>query len=381
MSRLHIDVEKRVPGFDLNVRLEADSEVLVLFGPSGAGKTLTLQMVAGLQAPDAGEILLDGDAFFRKHRAGRTVSVPARNRGVGYVFQQYLLFPHLSAVENVAFALKRRPDRHERAMALLERMQLAHLADRYSHEMSGGQQQRVAIARALAAEPRVLLLDEPFSALDAAARERLQRDLRALQVELGLIVLYVTHSLEDAFAVGHRLAVVREGKVEQVGPIEDVFRRPASYHAAEIIGVRNLFRARVVASSAEGVVLDWSGLLLIAPPQDALPGETVTAYARPEDIKILYPDRPVSDVIRQNHVMGEIIDVRFDASVHVLQVALGNGHQLEVRFPDFSYRPLSLQPGEHVNLAVRREGIVILRHGAEAPLTSLSRNEPPGRAS
>lgn len=381
MSRLQIDIEKRVPGFDLNVKLQVESEVLVLFGPSGAGKTLTLQMVAGLQTPDAGEIVLDGEPFFRKHRAGQSVSLPARKRGVGYVFQQYLLFPHLNALENVAFALKRQPDRHDRALALLDRMQLAHLADRYSHEMSGGQQQRVAIARALAAEPRVLLLDEPFSALDAAVRERLQRDLKALQAELGLIVLYVTHSLEDAFAVGHRLAVVREGRVEQVGPIEDVFRRPASYQAAEIIGVRNLFQARVMASSAEGVVLDWDGLLLIAPPQDAEPGDTVTAYARPEDVKILYPDRPVSDVIRQNHVMGKITDLRFDASVHVLQVSLGNGHELEVRFPDFSYRPLSLQPGEHVNLAVRREGIVILRPDVARPSEQLSGLESSGHAS
>ena len=148
---------------------------------------------------------------------------------------------------------------------LLERMNLAHLAERYPHELSGGQQQRVAIARTLASDPRLLLLDEPFSALDTAVRQHLQRDLMALQSELGLVVIYVTHRLEDAFAVGQRLAVMRDGGLEQVGPIEDVFRYPANARVAGIMGITNLFRAQVIVADAGEVTLDWDGLRLAAP--------------------------------------------------------------------------------------------------------------------
>ena len=143
-------------------------------------------------------------------------------------------------------------------------------------------QQRVAIARALAAAPRVLLLDEPFSALDVAARQRLQRELLGWQRELDLPVIYVTHRLEDAFAVGQRLAVMREGQLAQVGPIEDVFRNPANLEVAEVMGIRNLFQARIVDARPDGLALDWGGLHLTAPPQALTVGSTVAAYIRPE---------------------------------------------------------------------------------------------------
>ncbi|RMF34181.1 MAG: ABC transporter ATP-binding protein [Chloroflexi bacterium] len=359
-TRLVADIEKQLEHFRLALRLEVGTEVLVLFGPSGAGKTTVLNAIAGLVTPDAGEITLDGRPFFRRHRPGPAVNLPARKRRIGYVFQQYALFPHLTALENVAYPLRRRRDGRQQAMLLLRKMGIAHLAHRYPREMSGGQQQRVAIARALAAEPQVLLLDEPFSALDATLRERLQRELRDLQRELGLVVLYVTHSLEDAFAVGHRLAVIRQGRVEQVGPVEAVFRRPTNRQVAEIMGIRNLFHARVVAGGATGLVLDWDGLRLEAPPQPAGMGEVVTAYIRPEDIKVLYPDRPLRPILRPNQVVGRIVQRQPNSSFQTLRVALANGHQVEVRFPTYAYAPLSLRPGEEVHLSLRKDGLVIL---------------------
>ena len=361
-ARLIVDIEKRLATFPLRIHLEVASEILVLFGPSGAGKTMTLHTVAGLISPDSGEIMLDGKPFFRKHRPGPVVQVPARKRRVGCVFQQYALFPHLTALENVAYALWRRQDGHRRAMALLERMRLTHLADHYPHKMSGGQQQRVAIARTLAAEPQVLLLDEPFTALDAALRERLQRDLCSWQKELGLVVLYVTHSLEDAFAVGHRLAVIREGQVEQVGPMEEVFHRPVNYQAAEIMGVGNLFQARVVDSTSEGLILDWDGLSLEAPPQAAEVGDIATAYIRPEDIKMLYPDRPLTNAVRYNQVAGRIVDNHLNSNFRTLRVSIFNGHEVEVRFPAHAYTSLRFITGEEIKLSLRKEGLVIL-HG------------------
>lgn len=216
---LKVNIEKRLASFNLSVQIEVGAEILVLFGPSGAGKTQTLNAIAGLTTPDAGEITLDGTVFFRSpETAGKqpSINLPARKRRVGYVFQQYALFPHLSALDNVSYALWRQPRARQRAEALLDRMRLAELANRYPHELSGGQQQRVAIARALAMEPRVLLLDEPFSALDSEIRTQLHQDLLRLQAEAELIVVYVTHNLEDAYTVGHRLAVVRNGRIERL---------------------------------------------------------------------------------------------------------------------------------------------------------------------
>ena len=360
-TRLKVDVEKRLGTFRLAVQLEVGTEIMVLFGPSGAGKTTTLNAIAGLLPPDAGEIALDGRVFFRRQQPGVPVNVPARKRGIGYVFQQYALFPHLTSLENAAYSLWRQCNGRQRATALLERMGLAHLADRYPHELSGGQQQRVAIARALATDPQVLLLDEPFSALDPSVRERLQSDLRDLQVELKLVVLYVTHRLEDAFAVGHRLAILREGRVEQIGPMDQVFRYPVNQRVAAIMGIRNLFRAQAVDSTPGGLMLDWDGLRLEAMPQPIPAGSIVTAYIRPEDIKVLYPDRPVMSAVRHNQVTGKIIERRSHAHFQSLCVSLPNEHELEVSFPTYAYMPLRLTLGDRVRLSLRKEGLIVLK--------------------
>jgi molybdate transport system ATP-binding protein len=363
-ARLHVEIEKRLPSLHLRVQLAAATGVLVLFGPSGAGKTTTLNAIAGLVTPEAGEIMLDGKVFFRRHRPGPPVNVPARERRIGYVFQHFALFPHLTALENVAYALWRRPNGRARAWELLERMRLTHVADHYPHELSGGQQQRVAIARALATDPHALLLDEPFSALDAAVRERLQRELRALQEELQLVVLYVTHRLEDAFAMGDQLAVMRDGRIEQQGPIEDVFRRPANQHVAEIMGIRNVFYAKVVDDTPDGLLLDWDGIRLEAPHQPGAqglaPGRLVMAYIRPEDVKVLYPDRPLTSAVSHNHVPGRIVETSFNASFRTLRVELPNRHALEISFPAYTYTPLRLRAGDDIMLSLRKEALVLL---------------------
>ena len=174
------------------------------------------------------------------------------------------------------------------------------------------------------------------------------------------MVLYVTHSLEEAFAVGHSLALIREGQVEQIGPLTEVSRRPATSHAAAILGVRNLFRARVVETTPAGLLLDWHGLMLEAAPQTVSIGDTVSAYIRPEDIKVLYPDRPLSTAVRHNQVAGTIIDSRSDSTFHTLRVSTPNHQEVEVRFPAYAYMPLRLTAGETIRLSLRKEGIVIL---------------------
>lgn len=367
-AALSLDVSKRLGPLKLAARFEATGEVLVLFGPSGSGKTTLLNVIAGLVRPDAGEIMLEGLVAFRRGEGVRTIDVPARHRGIGFVMQQYALFPHLTALENVAYPLGRAADRFARARRLLELLSMQHHAEHRPAQLSGGQQQRVALARALAAERRILLLDEPFAALDAPLRERLQADLRRIRAELGLTILLVTHQLEDAFAIGDRLAVLCDGHIEQVGAVSDVFRRPATRGVAEIMGIRNLLSARVHSVEDDVFTLDWNGLLLEVPRVAGYDsGMHVTAYIRPDDVKIVYPDRPASDAVAHNVFEGRVTAHHESAAARVLRVELENGLEVEVRFPALSYRPIPLEPGVTVRIALRREGLTLLGSASTTP--------------
>jgi molybdate transport system ATP-binding protein len=360
--RIAIDIEKNYGAFHLHVALTAEPGVLVLFGASGAGKTTILNAIAGLVRPDRGTIRVGEETWFSRGRPEPAIDVPARIRRVGYVMQDYALFPHMTALENVRFPLRRDPAGETTARTLLDRVSMGHLAERRPAQLSGGQQQRVAIARALAGNSRVLLLDEPFGALDAPVRERLQRDLRLLQRAMDLIIVLVTHRLEDAFAMGDVIAVLRAGSLEQVGPIADVFHRPATRGVAEIMGIRNLLRARVCAVAAT-TTLDWNGMTLEAPADPGLEaGAEVTAYVRPDDVKIVYPNRPISPQVAHNLLEATILASRQNASVRILRIKLPNESEIEVRFPALSYGEMTLEPGETVRVAIRREGIVLLGH-------------------
>lgn len=358
--RLTVDIHRRLPSFTLDLSLEVGEEVLVLFGPSGSGKSMTLESIAGLVTPDRGEIALDGRILFRRGAGGTQVNMPARRRAVGYVFQNYALFPHLTVLGNVRYPLGREPSARERAPALIDQMGLTQLADRFPHQLSGGQQQRVAIARALARDPEVLLLDEPFSALDPGLRERLRADLRALQLERRLIVICVTHNIEDAFALGDRLALLRDGELEQVGTVAEVFRRPSSMSAAQVLRIRNIFHARVQSATADHVSLDWEGLRLYAPAQSCSSGELVPVYIAPEDVKLLYPDRPVLGSLAANQLNAAVTSVQKGHDIQVIRLRLDNGHELEARGASYFYQELDLHPGAPVRITLRLEGLRIL---------------------
>jgi len=225
----------------------AAGEYFVVLGPTGAGKTVLLETIAGLFQPRRGRILVDGEDI--------TETAPER-RGIGFVYQDYALFPHLNVAENVAFGLRlRRLDREvveERTAAMSRMLGIDHLLHRSPRTLSGGEQQRAALARALVVEPRLLLLDEPLSALDPETREGLQRELARVHRELGTTTLHVTHDFEEAVALGDRIAVVNEGRMVQVGSPEDIFRRPADEFVARFVGVRNIFAGAVAESDDEG---------------------------------------------------------------------------------------------------------------------------------
>ena len=263
-----------VDGVDLEAR---PGDFISLLGPSGCGKTTTLRMIAGLERVDAGEILIDG----------RDVTgIPAQRRGIGMVFQQYALFPNLTAFENVAFALRvRRRSKAElnrRVGELLDLVHLAEAADRFPHELSGGMQQRVALARALAIAPPLLLLDEPLSALDAAIRDALRTELRRLQRQLNVTVIYVTHDQAEAMALSDVIAVMEKGRISQVGSPRDLYDRPATRFTASFVGVSNRRQTTVARDNGKTMIRWGSALLPVAGHGDLPVGQVVTAVWRPE---------------------------------------------------------------------------------------------------
>ncbi len=254
----------------------AQGEFLGLLGPSGCGKTTTLQMIAGFETPTSGRILLEGRDL---------ADVPPAKRGIGLVFQSYALFPHMSARENVAFGLDMRrvpkPERRQRVDAALDLVHLAHLADRYPRAMSGGQQQRVALARALVIEPRLLLLDEPLSNLDAKLREEMQMELREVQRRVGVTTVLVTHDQAEAMALCDRVAVMQAGRLVQIDAPWRAYDAPADGFVADFLGRSNRLPARAASGHAEA-----AGHRFALPPELAAGQGEMMLTIRPERLRI-----------------------------------------------------------------------------------------------
>jgi putative spermidine/putrescine transport system ATP-binding protein len=315
-------------GLDLDVR---PGELLALLGPSGCGKTTALRMLAGFEQPDAGQVLVDGEDVTR---------VPAHRRDAGMVFQSYSLFPHLNAVDNVAFGLRMRKvgtaERRSCAAELLELVGLGDKGDRFPHQLSGGQQQRVALARALALRPRVLLLDEPLSALDAKVRLTLREEIRRLQQELGITTLFVTHDQEEALSMADRVAVMRAGRLEQCAPPAELYGRPATAFVAEFVGTMSRIPGRV-----HGTTVEVLGQRL--PVDGAAPStEEVDVLVRPEAVHVATDEHGSARVVataflgaatRLSVRLANGLEVKADLPTHEA-VALGAGTAVRVSLPD-----------------------------------------------
>ncbi len=284
-------------------------EFLTLLGPSGCGKTTILRMIAGFEIPTEGTITLDGEDITNRQ---------ANKRPMGMVFQSYALFPHLTASQNVAFGMeiKKLPKNHvqKRCTELLELVGLAEMGPRYPHQLSGGQQQRVAIARALAVEPKVLLLDEPLSALDAKVRVSLRNEIRRIQQQLKMTAIYVTHDQEEALAISDRIAVMAKGKIEQLDQPEEIYSNPNSVFAATFVGNSNQFNA-IVESASEGVCKAGNYMLSTSHIGHLHNGAHVLIIVRPEEVSLL-PATNVGTVPNtngtkrgDNHIEG-VIELR-----------------------------------------------------------------------
>jgi iron(III) transport system ATP-binding protein len=281
------DLSKRFGALEVVSRVTfaiEEGELFTLLGPSGCGKTTLLRLIAGFYVPDAGEIRFDGD---------RMNDVPPHERGIGMVFQNYALWPHMTVFENVAYGLKlRKVGRREiaaRVESVLGKVNLGGLGGRYPGQLSGGQQQRVALARALVLNPRILLLDEPLSNLDAKVRVQVRAEIRKLQQEVGITAVYVTHDQEEALTLSDRIAVMNAGKVLQIGPPKALYERPANRFVADFIGTNNLLDATVRAVEAEArrlrvdTPLGELGAIFDARLR---PGDRCVVCVRPENVAL-----------------------------------------------------------------------------------------------
>ncbi len=306
---LFANFEVQLGTFHLRARLEIESGILVLFGPSGAGKSTALHAIAGLIHPNSGEIRLDGETLFRKDGRGQDIDIPTRRRRVGYLFQDYALFPHLTALENVRFPLWRRPQADHRAFEQLRRLGLSDLADRHPTELSGGQQQRVAIARALVADPRILLLDEPFAALDLETRRRVRGEIGSLLHNANIPVVLVTHDREEALTLGDRICVLDNGRVIASGPPLEILGRPPRERVAGLVGVENLLRLKVrEVLPSDGVLKCFrDGFFLEIPLYDARVGEEISVGLRADDV-LIATERP-HGLSARNVIPGKALSV------------------------------------------------------------------------
>ena len=331
-----------------NLNLDIPSgELVALLGPSGSGKTSLLRIIAGLEQPDSGSVLFNGQD---------ATDVSARERRVGFVFQHYALFGHMTIFENVAFGLRvrpkaTRPSEHAiraKVTELLKLVQLDWIADRYPHQLSGGQRQRIALARALAVEPEVLLLDEPFGALDAKVRKDLRRWLRQLHDDIHLTSVFVTHDQEEALEVSDRVVVMNRGVIEQVGRPEEIYEHPASPFVTQFLGDVNLFHGRVGANHVE--IGDYAHPLDGQAP--AGKGEA-SVYIRPHDLEISREagQALATGTIEHIHSVGPIVRVELRRQ--------GSGELIDAALTRDDYQQLRLALGDTVYVRPRKLAVFL----------------------
>lgn len=344
-----------VTGIDLDIPA---GQFYSLLGASGCGKTTTLRMIAGFEKPDSGRIELDG----------RDVAPdPPHKRPVNTVFQTYALFPFMSVWDNVAFGLTyqktSREETKRRVGEALELVQMDRFAKRRPAQLSGGQQQRVALARALVLRPRVLLLDEPLGALDAKLRKQLQLELRALQREVGITFVYVTHDQEEALTMSDQIAVLAEGRVEQVGPPQEIYAAPATTFVAGFLGAANIFDAEVLELAGSSAVCSALNTRLSAAVDDTTRTGDAAVVIRPERISLQESDAPVSQ--GQNAIGGTVVEVVYLGSSTQVHVDVGGPSALIVEVPNAA-GPTSVvhQPGASVTCVCAHDAVRVLHRSS-----------------
>jgi spermidine/putrescine transport system ATP-binding protein len=329
-------------------------EFFSLLGPSGCGKTTTLRLIAGFERPTSGDVKLDGESL---------AAVPPDRRNVNTVFQSYALFPHLNVLDNVAFGMRyqkvARKERVRRATEALELVELGDLAKRRPHQLSGGQQQRVALARALVLRPAVLLLDEPLGALDAKIRRQLRIELKALQEEVGTTFIFVTHDQEEALTMSDRIAVMHEGRVDQVGTPREIYEGPATLFVADFLGVANVMDVEVIAADGRGCRLRVGTRELRAECGDLGATGAASAVVRPERLRVM-----AHEEAGENCIPGMIDRTIYVGSNLQVMVRLANGGLLQASVPNDGSDLDSHEQGRPVSVHVPPDALQVLARPA-----------------
>jgi iron(III) transport system ATP-binding protein len=338
-------------------------EFFALLGPSGCGKTTTLRSIAGLEHPDRGVISLGGQVLFD---GAKGIDTPMYDRDIGMVFQSYAIWPHMNVFENAAYPLRvmrrNKPSRSEiakRVQRVLESVGLAEFQSRSATQLSGGQQQRLALARALVRQPKLLLLDEPLSNLDAQLREQMRGELKHIQADSGVTTIYVTHDQAEAMAISDRLAVLNKGRIAQLGTPDEIYERPRSEFVANFIGRTNLFRGKLqaeVAAGGTGLIASEIGAILCRFPERADAGKQVAFVVRPENIHLARVDAGGGLGAAQNALEGRIVSHVYLGDVAEYTIVVDGDRRMLAR----AHPGAGLAPGDQVRVLLPAERTVAI---------------------
>ncbi|MFZ2207954.1 MAG: sulfate/molybdate ABC transporter ATP-binding protein [Porticoccaceae bacterium] len=364
------NIHKSFAGFpalvDLSLAVHS-GELIALLGPSGSGKTTLLRAIAGLEFPDHGQILFGGEDMSRR---------AVRERRIGFVFQHYALFKHMTVLDNIAFGLKvqprsRRPSAaaiRAKALELLDLVQLGGLEQRYPHQLSGGQKQRVALARALAIDPRVLLLDEPFGALDAKVRKDLRRWLRELHQQTGYTTVFVTHDQEEALELADRVVIMNRGRIEQVGTVDDVYENPRTPFVFDFLGDKNVLDADV-----RGREIYLPGATHPVVTDSIHPAGPVDLYVRPGDLRLAEPGKAGIDVrVTEVQRTGPIVRASADL--------VANGSVVSIELPHLHHDAPAFRVGAQLRLRLMQFSVYPAARGSQTgPTQTPVREREPGQ--
>ena len=363
-GRKHRKKKAEKPSFSMNCSFDTGSDFAVLFGCSGSGKTTALRCIAGLETPDSGTIRINGTVYFDSRKK---INLPPQKRKIGYMFQENALFPHMTVRQNIEFGLKGRSpsEKMERVNEMLDLLGIEELEFAYPDELSGGQKQKVALARALAPDPEVLLLDEPFSALDTVVRLKLRKELKAIQKRLEIPVIFITHDPVEAFTMADRMAVFDGGRVQQLGSPEDIFYHPKTRYVAELVGISNLFDDAVVEGHGHGdeCTFLWSlGTEITAPYIRRMAGDRVSWGIRPENVELV--DRRKLHVIRRedrkNLFDGTIMNVVNKGTSRIMSLILKDSKDvLKVEVANHVFDSLKIDTGDECMVRIRTSDMIV----------------------